>query len=113
MNFEGLDQLRRNDAAWRLLRADNAPLVAGVLKGNPQVKAIFAPYDELTKATLSAIEQNDQRVVLRSKGRDGAPADVTARYVVACDGANSFVRKALGIALDDMQFHEPSLAVDA
>ncbi|MFI9388079.1 DUF3375 family protein [Kutzneria sp. NPDC052558] len=31
MNFEGLDQLRRNDAAWRLLRADNAPLVLGFL----------------------------------------------------------------------------------
>ncbi len=36
-----------------------------------------------------------------------------ARYVVACDGANSFVRKALGIRLADLDFHEPWLVVDA
>ena len=64
-------------------------------------------------AELTAIEQNDQRAVLRTSDRNGAPADITARYVVACDGANSFVRKALGIALEDMQFHEPWLVVDA
>ena len=61
---------------------------------------------------LTALEQTQDGVTLTTQGADGA-ARVTARYVVACDGANSFARKALGIALDDMQFHEPWLVVDA
>ena len=41
------------------------------------------------------------------------PETVRARYVVACDGARSGVRKALGIALDDLGFEEPWLVIDA
>lgn len=37
---------------------------------------------------------------------------VTARYVVACDGANSPTRDALGIGLHDLGFHERWLVVD-
>ncbi len=36
-----------------------------------------------------------------------------ARYVIACDGARSAVRKALGVKLDDLDFEEPWLVVDA
>ena len=61
---------------------------------------------------LTALEQTIDGVTLTVQGANGAER-VTARQVVACDGANSFVRKALGIPLDDMQFHEPWLVVDA
>lgn len=37
---------------------------------------------------------------------------VTARFVLACDGASSAVRKSLGIALDDIGFEERWLVVD-
>ncbi|MFI7274126.1 bifunctional 3-(3-hydroxy-phenyl)propionate/3-hydroxycinnamic acid hydroxylase [Streptomyces sp. NPDC049879] len=37
---------------------------------------------------------------------------VTARYVVACDGGNSFVRRALGIDQDDYGFSEPWMVCD-
>jgi simple sugar transport system substrate-binding protein len=37
---------------------DNAKLAAAALKQHPDVKAVFAPYDELTKGTISAIEEN-------------------------------------------------------
>jgi 3-(3-hydroxy-phenyl)propionate hydroxylase len=36
-----------------------------------------------------------------------------ARYLVGCDGANSFVRKRLGIALEDLAFDEWWMVVDA
>lgn len=38
---------------------------------------------------------------------------VSARWVIACDGASSPTRKALGIDLDDLGFDEPWLVVDA
>ena len=37
---------------------------------------------------------------------------VSARWVIACDGSRSPVRKALGVALDDLDFEEPWLVVD-
>lgn len=44
---------------------------------------------------------------------DGAPETVSARWVIACDGSRSSVRKFLNIQLDDLQFDEPWLVVDA
>lgn len=71
------------------------------------------PHVELRRGVaLTALEHSQDRVTLTVQGANGAQR-MTARYVVACDGANSFVRKALGITLDDMQFHEPWLVVDA
>lgn len=43
---------------------------------------------------------------------EGAPASVTARYLVGCDGAWSPVREAIGAKLLDEQFDEPWLVVD-
>ncbi|MGY2808887.1 FAD-dependent monooxygenase [Bradyrhizobium sp. USDA 4506] len=37
---------------------------------------------------------------------------IRARYLVGCDGANSFVRKQLGIGLDDLAFDEWWMVVD-
>ena len=44
--------------------------------------------------------------------RDGAGHEVTARYLVGCDGASSTVRRILDIAHDDLDFDEPWLVVD-
>jgi 3-(3-hydroxy-phenyl)propionate hydroxylase len=33
--------------------------------------------------------------------------------VIACDGARSAVRKSLGVKLDDLDFEEPWLVIDA
>lgn len=54
------------------------------------------------------ISQDAERVTLTlSDGRC-----VTAKYAIGCDGASSFVRQALGLTLDDLQFDEPWLVID-
>lgn len=58
---------------------------------------------------FEGLEQDGNGVTLRLSGGDTAQA----RYVIACDGSRSAVRKALGIALDDLDFEEPWLVVDA
>ncbi|MBI1683640.1 bifunctional 3-(3-hydroxy-phenyl)propionate/3-hydroxycinnamic acid hydroxylase MhpA [Caulobacter hibisci] len=58
---------------------------------------------------------------LESLTQDDAGADLVlaggetlrARWVIACDGARSAVRKSLGVKLDDLDFEEPWLVVDA
>jgi 3-(3-hydroxy-phenyl)propionate hydroxylase/flavoprotein hydroxylase len=54
------------------------------------------------------ISQNDSGVHVAIEGG----ASVTARYAVACDGGNSFVRDALGIGQDDYGFAEPWMVCD-
>lgn len=73
----------------------------------------------LTGAAFSQLEQRDDHVrvhyVLNStkmhSGRTEQHLD--ARWVIAADGSRSPVRKALGVKLDDLDFEEPWLVVDA
>ena len=58
---------------------------------------------------FEGLEQDGETVPLRLADGDRAEA----RYVIACDGARSTVRKALGIRLDDLDFEEPWLVGDA
>lgn len=47
--------------------------------------------------------------------RDRATGEITRRtprFVVGCDGGNSFVRRNLDIGFEDLDFHEPWLVVD-
>ncbi len=53
---------------------------------------------------------NEVTATLRSK--DDEHIDVSARYMVACDGGRSSVRKALGIEMKGSTFEEPWLIVD-
>lgn len=50
---------------------------------------------------------------VRVTSRDEGAFEVDARFVLACDGASSTVRKQLGIGLDDIGFEERWLVVDA
>ena len=63
-------------------------------------------------AEFTALEQDADTVTLRYVS-EGEEHEVKARWAVACDGARSAVRKAIGVALDDLQFEEPWLVVDA
>lgn len=85
----------------------------------PPVEAVMrehaAGYDSVTIALgeeLLGLEQDSERVTLHLRDAAGATRSVSADYVIACDGASSGVRQALGIALDDLVFDEPWLVVD-
>ncbi|CAM5645488.1 putative NADH-specific resorcinol 4-hydroxylase [Streptomyces avidinii] len=58
-----------------------------------------------------ALEQTPEHVTLTVEGPDG-PERVTARYVLGCDGGNSFVRSALGVGTQDYGFSEPWMVCD-
>ncbi|KAB8159442.1 bifunctional 3-(3-hydroxy-phenyl)propionate/3-hydroxycinnamic acid hydroxylase [Streptomyces sp. 3MP-14] len=65
-------------------------------------------------ATVVDLEQTSEYVTLTVEdpdGRDGH-SSVRARYVLACDGGNSFVRSALGVGVRDYGFSEPWMVCD-
>lgn len=75
----------------------------------------FAVLDGVTfvpGATVTGLEQDGEGVRVSYDTADGSHG-ATARWVIACDGARSTVRKALGVTLDDLDFEEPWLVVDA
>jgi 3-(3-hydroxy-phenyl)propionate hydroxylase len=60
-----------------------------------------------------ALAPHADRVDVTLRGADGdAERTVAARYVVGCDGANSFVRRRLGIGHKDLAFDEWWMVVD-
>lgn len=61
---------------------------------------------------VTALQQDENAVTLSMEDAQGQTRQITARYVMACDGASSFVRKQLGIPLQDLGFDEPWLVVD-
>jgi 3-(3-hydroxy-phenyl)propionate hydroxylase/flavoprotein hydroxylase len=62
-------------------------------------------------ARVTALAQNSSCVALTVTTPE-ATDTVTARYVVACDGGNSFVRQHLGIDQDDYGFGEAWMVCD-
>jgi 2-polyprenyl-6-methoxyphenol hydroxylase-like FAD-dependent oxidoreductase len=59
-------------------------------------------------SAVTALAPGDDTVELTTAGGDR----LRARYVVACDGGNSFVRRALGVDQDDYGFAEPWMVCD-
>jgi 2-polyprenyl-6-methoxyphenol hydroxylase-like FAD-dependent oxidoreductase len=59
-----------------------------------------------------AARAEGDRVELTAQREDGGTFAVRARYGVGCDGANSFVREALGLPWCDLGFHFDWLVVD-
>ncbi len=72
----------------------------------------FANTEVRHSALVTGIEQTDAGVTLHVSGPPGGTGPVTARYAVACDGGNSFTRRALGISQFDYGFSEPWLVCD-
>jgi 3-(3-hydroxy-phenyl)propionate hydroxylase len=68
--------------------------------------------DVLLSTQAVDVAQDDAGVTLTVKNANGERS-FRSRYLVGCDGANSFVRKKLDIAFDDLAFDEWWMVVDA
>jgi simple sugar transport system substrate-binding protein len=55
---------------------DNAKLASAALRKHPEVKAVFAPYDELTKGTVRGIADNKLGANVAAYGIDISDADI-------------------------------------
>jgi 3-(3-hydroxy-phenyl)propionate hydroxylase len=62
---------------------------------------------------MTALVQDADGVTLRLQAEDGTPSTVRASWVIGCDGGASAVRGLVGIELEDLDFDEPWLVVDA
>ncbi|MBA4354062.1 MAG: monooxygenase, partial [Novosphingobium sp.] len=79
------------------------------------LRAAFADNGAVTLlrgAEFSSLEQHENHVAVEYRAH-GETCRTQARWVIAADGSRSPVRKALGVALDDLDFEEPWLVVDA
>jgi 3-(3-hydroxy-phenyl)propionate hydroxylase len=61
---------------------------------------------------VTALDQKEECVSLTIQDEAGREQVIKARYVIACDGASSTVRRLVNISLDDLGFDEPWLVVD-
>lgn len=64
------------------------------------------------EATAEPATHRDAQIVLRRQG-GGDSQQLSARYVLACDGANSPARNRENIPLDDLGFDEHWIVIDA
>lgn len=62
--------------------------------------------------SLTSLADKGDRVIA-STDTGGKVTTIEARYVVGCDGASSPVRRMMEIGLDDLNFDEPWLVIDA
>lgn len=62
-------------------------------------------------STATSLHQTNELVTLHCTSGDST-ANITARYLIACDGASSFARKSLGIEWLDLGYDHDWLVVD-
>lgn len=75
--------------------------------------AALADVELRLETVAESIEDQGDRVLVRARDlRTDQAFEVRGSYVVACDGAVSPTREALGIELEDLGFHEQWLVLD-
>lgn len=63
-------------------------------------------------AQVTGFVDHGDRVTVQVKNDDGA-YEMSARFLVGCDGGSSVVRRTAGLPLEDMGFDEPWLVIDS
>ncbi|MFD7793545.1 bifunctional 3-(3-hydroxy-phenyl)propionate/3-hydroxycinnamic acid hydroxylase [Streptomyces sp. NPDC059759] len=92
-------------AEWNMMyQPDLEEALDTVCRSMPEVEVRHS-------SSVAALEQTADRVEVTVEGPEGRET-VEARYVLGCDGGNSFVRSALGVELHDYGFSEPWMVCD-
>ncbi|WP_018656645.1 bifunctional 3-(3-hydroxy-phenyl)propionate/3-hydroxycinnamic acid hydroxylase [Actinomadura flavalba] len=66
----------------------------------------------LRGAEVTAVQDHGDAATVTATGPDGAPLHVRAAWAVGCDGANSVVRRALGVPFEERGFSHDWLICD-
>jgi 3-(3-hydroxy-phenyl)propionate hydroxylase len=92
--------------AYRFYQPELETILRGGVSRYPSV-------DVRLRSDAFALDESDDHVRVRFENlASGALAEVTARYVVGCDGARSTVRRFMGAALQDLRSHERWIVLD-
>jgi 3-(3-hydroxy-phenyl)propionate hydroxylase len=101
---------------------------AAVIDGHPMLVTFYQPeleallrrklaaYPQVQTAlgtTLEGFDDGPSGVVARLRDAQGTTREVRARYLVGADGANSFVRRTLGLDFEGETYSQDWLIVDA
>jgi 2-polyprenyl-6-methoxyphenol hydroxylase-like FAD-dependent oxidoreductase len=93
---------------WRDLAYFDQPELEALLRdlvGREKRIRVFLGHE------VTAVEPTENEVVLRSRAGDGE-ATLRAAFAIGCDGASSFVRRALGIQWQSLGYDQDWLVVD-
>jgi 3-(3-hydroxy-phenyl)propionate hydroxylase len=101
---------------------------AGVVDGHPMLITFYQPeLERLLRSKLSQYQNIEIRLGVKLKAFEdqgdhiqatvidsqGVETQIYSRYIVGADGANSFVRQALGLEFEGQTFQQDWLIVDA
>lgn len=106
MRFEGAEQI--GPGGWPAANMIHQPSVEAALRRS---LTAFSNAELHSRWELISFDDDGAGVTARIATPDGEKI-IRARYLVGADGARSPVRKASGIAFEDLNFEEPWLVVD-
>ena len=104
----GLDIPRFGHNGWRDVIFFDQPELEALLR---ELVAERERIDVFLDAEVVAISSGEHDVVIESRGAAG-PRTLRATYAIGCDGASSFVRRALGIEWQSLGYDQDWLVVD-
>lgn len=106
LRFEGAEQI--GPGGWPVANMIHQPSVEAALRHS---LAAFADAELQSRWEVQSFVDDGSAVTAQIATPDGV-REIRARYLVGADGARSPVRKAAGIAFEDLDFEEPWLVVD-
>lgn len=107
MRFEGLDRI--GPGGWPVGNMIHQPSLEALLRAGEASRPLL---DIICSARFTGYRLQDGHVAATVATASGEKV-IRARYLVGADGARSPVREAAGIELDDLQFDEEWLVIDA